>query len=231
MKTPFPAGGEGQFGENHPTFMKIVADEKIYVIGDEHSPTDPKERDKKIYAVDVETGDIIWEVAQWASPWSSGVALGDGILINLNTYDNRIYAFGKGPSETTITAPDIEVAFGDSVMIKGTVTDQSPGSMGTPAISDGDMDDWMEYVYMQFPIPANAKGVDVSIDVIDSNGNYRNIGTTTSDISGAFGLAWVPDIPGQYTVIATFAGSESYGSSFAQTYMVVAEALDPTATT
>ena len=26
---------------------------------------------------------------------------------------------------------------------------------------------WMEYLHMQKPIPSNAKGVDVSIDVID----------------------------------------------------------------
>jgi hypothetical protein len=208
--------------------MKIVADGKIYVIGDEHSPTDPKERDKKIYAVDVETGEIIWDVAQWATPWSTGIALGDGILINLNTYDNCIYAFGKGPSATTVTAPEVAVTLGDSIMIKGTVTDQSPGAIGTPAIADDDIDDWMEYVYMQFPMPTDAKGVDVSIDVIDSNGNFRNIGTATSDLTGTFGYMWKPDIPGQYTIIATFAGSESYGASFAQTYLGVVEAPQQT---
>ncbi|MHA2324327.1 MAG: outer membrane protein assembly factor BamB family protein [Promethearchaeota archaeon] len=227
-ETPFPAAGDAQFGENHPTFMKIVADGKIYVIGDEHSPTDPKERDKKIYAVDVETGEIIWDVAQWATPWSTGIALGDGILINLNTYDNCIYAFGKGPSATTVTAPEVAVTLGDSIMIKGTVTDQSPGAIGTPAIADDDIDDWMEYVYMQFPMPTDAKGVDVSIDVIDSNGNFRNIGTATSDLTGTFGYMWKPDIPGQYTIIATFAGSESYGASFAQTYLGVVEAPQQT---
>ena len=114
-------------------------------------------------------------------------------------------------------------------MIKGTVTDQSPGAMDTPAISDESMPDWMGYIYMQKPVPADAKGVEVSLDVIDSNGNYRNIGTATTDMSGTFGLMWTPDIPGQYTVIATFAGSESYGSSYAQTYLGVVDALQPTA--
>ena len=39
---------------------------------------------------------------------------------------------------------------------------------------------------------------------------------------------WQPDIPGQYTVLATFAGSESYGSSYAQTYLGVVDAPEPT---
>ena len=57
----------------------------------------------------------------------------------------------------------------------------------------------------------------LSIDVIDSNGNYRQIGTTTSD-EWQFGFTWTPDIPGNYTVIANFAGSESYYPSSAPTY-------------
>jgi hypothetical protein len=48
-------------------------------------------------------------------------------------------------------------------------------------------------------------------------------------MSGAFGFMWAPDIPGQYTVIATFAGSESYGSSYAETYFGVVDAPQPTA--
>jgi hypothetical protein len=85
----------------------------------------------------------------------------------------------------------------------------------------------MEYVYQQKPDPTNALGVTVSIDVIDSNNNYRNIGSVTSDSSGAFSYQWVPDIPGKYTVIATFAGSNAYWPSFAETSF----AVDPTAPT
>jgi hypothetical protein len=117
---------------------------------------------------------------------------------------------------------------GDTVIIKGTVTDQSAGQAGTPAISDEDMGPWMEYLHMSQPFPADVTGVDVSIDVIDSNGNFRNIGMATSDVSGKFSLKWTPDIPGKYTVIATFAGSESYGSSFDQAPLFVEEAPVPT---
>ena len=48
-------------------------------------------------------------------------------------------------------------------------------------------------------------------------------------MTGSFGYMWAPDIPGQYTVIATFAGTESYGSSYDQTYLGVVDAPEPTA--
>jgi hypothetical protein len=85
----------------------------------------------------------------------------------------------------------------------------------------------MEYVYMQKPKPTDVTGVPVTIDVIDSNGNYRNIGTTTSDSRGMFTFNWTPDITGSYRVIATFAGSNSYFSSSAETSFY-ASAAPPT---
>ncbi len=53
-------------------------------------------------------------------------------------------------------------------------------------MSDASMGDWMEYVYMQKPMPMDATGVQISIDVLDANGNYRNIGTATSDAYGVY---------------------------------------------
>ncbi|MCW4002674.1 MAG: hypothetical protein NWE95_02005, partial [Candidatus Bathyarchaeota archaeon] len=41
---------------------------------------------------------------------------------------------------------------------------------------------------------------------------------------GTYGCLFTPEVPGTYKIIATFAGSKSYGSSFAQTYMAVGEA-------
>jgi hypothetical protein len=198
----------------------IIADGVAFVGTGEETPTQPLTRGNRVFAVDVETGEEIWNIAGYMSLR----AVAEGYLLGYNGYDSQIYCFGKGPSATTVTAPKTEVTLGESVIIEGTVTDQSAGAMGTPAISDEDMGSWMEYLYMQKPFPGGAKGVDVSIDVVDANGNFRNIGTATSDVSGKFGLMWEPDIPGMYTIIATFAGSESYGSSFAQTYMGVVEA-------
>ena len=50
------------------------------------------------------------------------------------------------------------------------------------------MTEWMSYVYEQFAKPTNVQGVNVEISVIDANGNFRTIGTTTSDASGTYSL-------------------------------------------
>ena len=122
-------------------------------------------------------------------------------------------------------------------MIRGSVTDVSPGTNddaitlrfpnGVPAMSDASQSVWMGYVYKQFVRPTNATGVDVMLSVIDANGNYREIGTATTDSSGEYSLQWTPDIEGKYTVIATFAGSGAYYASYDQTAIGV-DAAAPT---
>jgi hypothetical protein len=93
------------------------------------------------------------------------------------------------------------------------------------------MTDWMAYVYQQKPLPTNFKGVDVTIDVIDANGNYRNVGTTTTDASGSYSFQYTPDIEGKYTVIATFHGTNGYWPSYAETSFAVDPALTTPAPT
>jgi hypothetical protein len=92
----------------------------------------------------------------------------------------------------------------------------------------------MEYVYMQKPRPTNVTGVTVELSIVDANGNYRTIGTTTADADGFFSLNWKPDIEGKYTVYASFGGSESYWPSHAVTSFAVdpapAATAAPTAT-
>jgi hypothetical protein len=83
----------------------------------------------------------------------------------------------------------------------------------------------MQYVYMQDPKPA-VSGVSISVTVIDPNGNPHN-GVTTSDISGHYSMQITPDmtpVTGKYTVVTTFAGSNSYWGSSAESSFVV----DPT---
>ncbi|MCX8154183.1 MAG: carboxypeptidase-like regulatory domain-containing protein, partial [Candidatus Bathyarchaeota archaeon] len=101
---------------------------------------------------------------------------------------------------------------------------------GVPAVSDESMGAWMEYVYMQKPRPATVKGVEVIIEVLDPNGNYYEVGRTTSDANGLFSLAFDPPVPGKYTVIARFAGSKSYWPSYAETAVFVEEAPPATPT-
>jgi outer membrane protein assembly factor BamB len=190
-----------------------VADGKIYTGSGEHSADVPLWRGGGLYCVNATTGDLIWKIKGWY--WTPIIA--DGYMVVNNGATNSIYCFGKGKTTTTVSAPDTDVTVGQNVVIKGTVTDESPGAKGTPAIADAYQSEWMEYLYMQKPKPANATGVTVTLDVLDSNNNYRNIGTATSDANGFYSFAWKPDIPGKYIVYARFIGSESYWQSNAET--------------
>jgi hypothetical protein len=126
-------------------------------------------------------------------------------------------------------------------MITGRVLDVCAGAKqeavaanypnGLPAVSDASMEQFMESVYMQQPLPHNLTGVPVILSVIDANGNYRTIGSTTSDGTGAFGFNWTPDISGTFTAIATFPGSNGYYGSSDQIHFYASEAATPQPTT
>jgi hypothetical protein len=66
------------------------------------------------------------------------------------------------------------------------------------------------------------------VSVVDPNNNCYEVGRTTSDSSGFFKVAFTPEVPSEYTVIASFDGSKAYYGSFAETGINVEEA--PTAT-
>ena len=85
------------------------------------------------------------------------------------------------------------------------------------------MSRFMEAVYQQQPMPTNLTGVPVTLSVFDANGNYRTIGTTTSSGRGTFAYTWTPDIPGDYTIIATFVGSAGYYGSDAEDHFYASE--------
>jgi hypothetical protein len=221
----------------YPLFTGVICDGKIYLYSNEHSPNAPLYKGEQVRCLNATTGEELWTMFGWAcvggfADW--GWPTADGYIAYLNAYDMQIDCIGRGPSATTIEAPMNSIALGSSVVIRGSVTDTSAGTMqdeqkarfpnGVPAVSDESMSTWMEYVYMQKPRPTNATGVTVTIDVIDSNNNYRNIGSTTSDANGFYSFQWKPDIPGKYTVIATFDGSESYWPSHAETAFAVDEA-------
>jgi hypothetical protein len=208
----------------YPFFMGInqgmgVGDGKIFAATSEHSANDPLYRGERLHVINATTGEAVWTIQGW---WVD-FAIADGQYTSFNGYDGRIYSFGKGPSAITVSASPEVSTFGNDLLIRGTVTDISPGTEdfrqsarfpnGVPAVSDDSMTKWMEYVYMQQPMADNTKGVTVNLDVIDANGNYRNIGTTTSDKHGTYSFDWKPDIEGKYTIIATFPGSESYWPS------------------
>ena len=242
---PTSIGTESAYGGVYPLGVAVVADGKLYTVTGEHSPTQPLYRGPNLRCIDAATGEEVWKILGFfggMSPTSSNIIMADGILVGLNYYDNQLYAFGRGPSATTVTAGPKSTVLGTSVVVEGTVTDQSPvgrrnaagvlevALKGSPAISDDDMSAWMEYKFMQQVYPADAKGVEVSLDAIDPNGNYVPLGTATSDVNGNYGLSFVPEVPGDYQIFASFAGSKAYGPSSSSTFITVEDAPGATAT-
>jgi outer membrane protein assembly factor BamB len=223
------------WSNNWPIEFGFLTDGKVYIWHTEHSVIDPKPRDAPWVCLDVEDGSVVFKAdgLSRSTIWGGDAIIGDSIIVTQNTYDQRLVAFGKGPSTTTVTAPDTSVPLGSGVMIKGTVMDVSPGTEdpglkmrfanGVPAVSDADMGEWMTYVYQQFERPT-VSGVTVKIEAVDPNYNYQNYGTTTTDPYGNFALAIEPEVPGTYMIIATFEGSDSYYGSTATTYFMVEEA-------
>ena len=157
---------------------RIVSDGKIYLGQSEHSVNQPQPRGAPFVCLNATTGEVIWSIAGMfrQTDWGGSAVMGDSIIATMDTYNQMVYAIGKGPSATTVTAPDTGVQYGTSVTIKGTVTDISPGTKdekiqmrfpnGVAAVSDDSMSDWMLYVYKQFTQPTNTTGVPVSINVV-----------------------------------------------------------------
>jgi hypothetical protein len=232
--------GETPYQYSPTSYGGLSGDGLLYLYSSEHSVNNPIRRDAQTWCVNVTNGQMVWMLTGWPT---TAPIMADGRLLVVDAHDEMIYCFGRGPSATTVSAPQIVPALGNSMMITGTVTDQSPyghrdinGNIdralkGTPAISDASMDSWMEYMFHQRPKPTNAYGVDVSLVAIDPNGNYIPIGTTTSDSSGNYGIVYKPEVPGSYQIIATFAGSNSYGPSSATTYLAVTDAAGTPAPT
>jgi hypothetical protein len=237
-KNPTP---EGQTFDQWPLYPMFIAGGMIYVIHTEHSGFEQSlPPEAPIIALNATDGSVVWRADGLfrGTHWGGYPIIGDSIIAAMNTYDQQIYAIGKGPSSVTVEAPAAGVSVANTVVVRGTVKDVSPGTNqaeiklrypnGVPAVSDSNMTAWMRYVYQQLPKPTDIQGVEVTINVIDANGNYRTIGTTTSDDNGFFSLNWKPDIPGKYTVIATFAGSDAYYGSSAQTAFFADDLPTPT---
>jgi hypothetical protein len=221
----------------------FVSDGKIYFGSLEHSALEPKPRGAPFICLDAETGEEVWRADGLfrQTRWGGRAIIGDSIIATMDTYDQQIYAIGKGPSQTTANSITSAVTQGSSLVISGTVTDISPGTEdssltlrfpnGVPVVADEYMSDWMLYVYKQFSQPTDATGVTVSIDAVTPSGEYVNLGYATTDTSGFYSLAVTPDIEGKYTVYVTFEGTEGYYGSYAETAFVVDAAATTTTTT
>jgi outer membrane protein assembly factor BamB len=230
-----PAGANTPYGTWTIANILCLADGKLFTMGG-HLYSPPLFNGGEITAWNTTTGEKVWSDLSFAITNGANGVLSDGYLVVPNAYDNQLYCYAKGQSAVTVTAPNTAVQSGTSMLITGTVTDQSPGdtclgfpAKGTPAIADASMTAWMEYLYQQQPKPNNATGVPVQLFVVDANGNYRNIGTATSDATGFYSFEWTPDISGKYTVYAMFGGSEAYYASQATTAFTVGQPAETSA--
>ena len=235
----YDAYNEILWSNNWPIFTAFITDGKIYLQHYEHSPVNPLPRGAPFLCLNATTGEKIFDISLRTTDWGGGPVIGDSIIALWNSYDGQVYALGKGPSATTVSAgPEVSVE-GSSVVVKGMVTDISAGTKqdeqasrfpnGVPAVSDANMSAWMEYVYMNKALPSDVTGVKVVISVVDPNDNSYEVATTTSDSSGFFKASFTPLVSGDYTVIATFEGSQGYWGSSAETGISVEQAPSATA--
>jgi hypothetical protein len=208
----------------------------VLFVPEGHMYSPPLFRGARELAINGTDGSLVWSILGFDV--TSGPAIADGIMTTLNAYDNQLYAFGKGATKITVNAPNIGATTSSPITISGTITDLSSGAAqdavaknfpnGLPVVSDASMQQFMEAVYMQQPMPHNLTGVPITIYVLDSNGNYRVIGTTTSQTDGTFALTWTPDISGDFIVTASFDGTESYYAAHASAAFHASEAATPT---
>jgi hypothetical protein len=176
-----------------------------------------------LHAINSDTGEGIWNIAGMFAPQ----AIADGYLLATNGYDNKLYCFGKGPSETTVSVSPKIVQKGESVLIEGTILDMSPAQPGTPCVSKEFMSDWMEFLHMQDPhMPMVTKGVPILLFYMGIDGQLIELDTVVSDNSG-FAYEWTPPDEDMYTILALFAGDDSYGLSTATTHIKVNAAVSP----
>jgi outer membrane protein assembly factor BamB len=230
--------GTGLAYGRYPIYPGPIANGVIYLDTGEHSAQPPLYKGSLVRALNATTGKEIWTLPGWGGHHRrEGFAVADGYLTFLNHYDMRIYSVGKGPSATTVSASPKVSVNGDGVLVEGTVIDTAAGTKqteqaarfpnGVPAVSDASQSAWMEYVYMQKPRPKDITGVEVTLSVNDPNGNTYDIGKATSDSNGMYKMMFTPQVPGEYTVIARFAGSEAYWPSYAETAIGVEAAPAP----
>jgi PQQ-like domain len=208
-----------------------VADGKIFSYNCEHTPGEPITRGWKWFAINATTGEEIWNLPGCGvdSRVFQG-AMADGYLAMSDRYSGAMFVVGKGKSATTVTAPNTVVAKGSGIVIQGTVLDKSPAQPDTPCVSKDSMSTWMAYLHWQWPIDGfthneTITGVPVALTALGSDGSSIDLGTVTTDgYYGTFSKTWTPPAEGDYKIIASFAGDDSYGSSSASTAISVGPA-------
>lgn len=213
----------------------MIADGVYYTTTSEHSAEMPIKRGMRIHAINITTGEKIWSLVMQQTGSTDGSrvfqgAIADGYLAYSDAQTATMYVVGKGKSATTVTASQKTIAKGATVLIEGTILDQSPGQPGTPCVAKESMTLQMEHIHIAQPLDGiyhdqTITGVPVTLTAIDPNGNVAYIGNaTTNGYYGTFSFVWTPPSEGTYTVTASFAADDSYSSSSAATSIAVSAA-------
>jgi len=228
------SGLETPFGR-YPTFVNAIGNGVVYLVTTEHTIETPIFKGSLQRAINATTGAEIWTVSGYTGEFMEfSYAAADGYNTWFNGYDDQVYVVGRGPSATTVEAPLTSIVQGSSLTVQGFVTDIATGTTqdqvksnfphGVPCVSDASMCAWMGYVYQQQPCPNTATGVLVHLTAFDPNNNTEDLGYATTDLSGNYAIQWTPPVPGVYKITATFAGTNGYWPSNAETAISVSEA-------
>ena len=239
-ETPYTGrNGTGVYSFDPFSSCGIIADGMMYVVSSEHTPTEPVTRGWGLHCINATTGEGVW---QMAGAWGFSITLQDPISVFpgpiadgylfASASNGYNYVFGKGKSKTTVDGPLTAVPKGNGIVIKGTVLDLSPAQPDTPCVSKESMTTQMEYLHMQRPNDGikhdtTITGVPVTLTAMSADGTYLDLGTVTTDgYYGTFSKTWTPPAEGDYKIIASFAGDDSYGSSAAATAISVGPAAE-----
>jgi hypothetical protein len=182
METPYNTWPFGSTGA-------IVGGGILFAPETEHSPT-LYYRGNTLKAIDAVTGEEVWDIMGYYNPAS----LAYGTFIASETPSGYTYAFAKGETATTVSVQNDVYTKGNAILIKGTITDQSPAQPGTAAVSDESMTAWMEYLHMQQPKPTNTTGVQITLTAVDQSGASTVIDQVWSDANGNFKKLWTPTL-------------------------------------
>ncbi len=160
--------------------------------------------------VNATTGKEIWRYAEPTS--CTCVWVSDGNFYTNGAFD-YVYCLGPGPTTTTLTPSTLDTTVGNAVVISGSVTDESPFSQQNPAL--------------QSPC---VSGVPVVLSYVDSNGDWTDFGTTTTNSAGQFTYSFTPTSAGAYKIVARFEGNNAYYWSSAQTNAIQVNPAAPSPT-
>ena len=115
------AGFNGPYGV-YPTQIQSIDNGVVYLATDEHTVTNPIYVGSTLAAINATTGQLIWRLSGYPSEWAatgSAWAVAAGYLTFFNGYDGEIYSVGKGPSATTVTAPQTGITAGNQCSYTG----------------------------------------------------------------------------------------------------------------